>query len=227
MGIPKRIDAKRAEQARRCYELDLAGFSQRQIAEKIGISQTTVHNRLVEHIQNRVHRKADEWRDRQLDDLMVMRRKLVGAIESGDIKAIGQAVRIWERISKLMGTDSPQQLAVAVSTNDSDGQEVQRMLAEMFGQPTTGQVIPGEVEPTEPPTPRKKRPPYISNVAVTNVGKPKHTPDEFPNAIPANARPAEAQEEFEPEPAPRPKPRRRGKPIPNPAHQFLRDSDDD
>ncbi|MDX3666969.1 sigma factor-like helix-turn-helix DNA-binding protein [Streptomyces europaeiscabiei] len=225
MGMPKRVDAKRAEQARRCYELDLAGFSQRQIAEKVGISQTTVHNRLKEHIHNRVHRKADEWRDRQLDDLMVLRRKLVGAIESGDIKAIGQAVRIWERISRLMGTDSATLFKVEanVHNRETDRIEVARLMEEFFGAPTSAtepKVIP-HIDLTQ----RRRRPFRMPSGAVaTNTDK---TSDEFADAIPAGQlqkTDPEPVEEFEP--APQPKARRKSRTIPNPAAQFLRDADD-
>ncbi|MFE2293690.1 sigma factor-like helix-turn-helix DNA-binding protein [Streptomyces sp. NPDC059452] len=223
MAIPKRISAKRAEEARQCYELDLAGFSQRQIAEKVGISQTTVHNRIHEHIQNRVHRKADEWRDRQLDDLMVMRRKLVKSIESGDIKAIGQAVRIWERISKLCGLDSATlfKMEAQVVSKESDANDAQRLMDQFFGANPAEQrrpVIKGEVITTNGHTrPRRKSAPPKPLAYATPE------PDEF-------AAEPDALEEFdiepaEPEPAPRPR-RKRGQPIPNPAAQFLRDSDD-
>jgi transcriptional regulator with XRE-family HTH domain len=223
--MPKRIDAKRAEQARRCYELDLAGFSQRQIAEKVGISQTTVHNRLKEHIHNRVHRKADEWRDRQLDDLMVLRRKLVGAIESGDIKAIGQAVRIWERISKLMGTDSATlfKIEADVHNRETDANEAQALLDQFFGanpdQRRTRPVIKGEIVTTNGHT-RPRRP--LKPSEPFRYAAPATEPDEFaaePDATEFDL------EEFEPIKAD-PSNYKRGRAPQNPAHRFLTDNDD-
>lgn len=192
MTVAKRMDPQKSEEAREAYELSLAGYSQRQIGDKMGHSQSWVRDRLKLHIENRVHRKADEWRDRQLDDLMVLRRKLVGAIESGDTKAIGQAVRIWERISRLIGTDSAQAFKVEVE-QPNDPLEVAKMMARMFGGD------PDEI--TEAPPRRNSRPRVITSSAVaTEVEKPAK--NEFPDAIPAHARPTEEQREFEPAPEP-------------------------
>ncbi|MDX3522046.1 sigma factor-like helix-turn-helix DNA-binding protein [Streptomyces scabiei] len=205
-----------AKQAQEAYELSIAGYSQRQIAEKMGIALATVQKRLALYIENRTMPMADEYRKRQIARLEIYIRSLWSQINNGDPKAIAAAVRTEERIAKLMGTDSATLFKVeaAIPTRESDALEVQKLIDSYFGRESSP-TIPGEVVHRK--RPRQVRQPIVYAAPV---------PDEFapePNA--ATEEPLEP-EEFEPEPRPTNRPRR-GKPVQNPAHQFLRDSDDD
>jgi predicted transcriptional regulator len=212
------MDPNKSEEARKAYELSLAGYSQRQIAEKMGHSQSWVRDRLKLHIENRVHPKADEFRAKQIDRAQIYIRSLWSAILAGDPKAIAQAVRTEERISKLLGLDSATAFTVAVENVD-DRTEFNKMLDRLMGQ--EGRT---EREGNRPHPQRK--PMTVLGSAIANVDKTHNPANEFADAIPAHQ-----IQEFEPEPVeefePAPRPRRRGRPVPNPADQFLRDSDDD
>ncbi|MEW2311777.1 hypothetical protein AB0918_24575 [Streptomyces sp. NPDC006864] len=224
----KKSPAHFAKQAQEVYELSLAGYSQRQIAEKMGIALLTVQKRLKLYIEDRVHPKADEYRNQQLARAQIYIRSLWSQILAGDPKAIAAAVRTEERISRLLGLDSATAFVMKAEITD-DRTEFNKMLDKLMGQE-------GRTEREGNRPRRSTRPRVISGVATT----PAHNPEsEFrkdstfePHEVqPQAVTLAEDLEEFEPvkaDPAAfRPARRRRGQPIPNPAAQFLRDNDDD
>lgn len=215
--------AKMMDEARQCYELQVAGFSTYQIAEKMGFSQKTVRNRIDLHILKRVHPNVDEMRTRQITRLEAYIRSLWEKAMSGDEKAINAAIRTEERIARLFGTDSATAFVVKTEITD-DRTEFNKMLDKLMNQE-------GRTEREGNRPRRSTRPRVISGVAATPA--PHNPESEFrkdstfePHEVqPEAVTLAEDLEEFEPV---KPKPqRRRGQPIPNPAAQFLRDSDDD
>lgn len=187
MTVAKRMDPQKSEEAREAYELSLAGYSQRQIADKMGHSQSWVRDRLKLHIENRVHPKADEFRAKQIDRAQIYIRSLWSQILAGDTKAIAQAVRTEERIAKLLGLDSATAFKVEVEQTN-DPLEVAKMMARMFGGD------PDEI--TEAPARPKKPRVITSSAAATNAEK--SAPSEFPHAFDAHEQPIEEQPEFEP-----------------------------
>lgn len=258
MTVAKRMDPNKSEEARECYELSLAGFSQRQIADKLGHSQSWVRDRLKLHIENRVHPKADEFRAKQIDRAQIYIRSLWSAILAGDPRAIAQAVRTEERIAKLLGLDSATQFVVtntneelpadhplrlmmasAEKAKEADRQEdIERAAAGLPALPPTGRprarakelealekIDSAFQERTGIEPPRRKPMSWELDATKPQAITPA---DEFASEPDATDEVPEGFEELgTPIPQPAPKRPRRGKPIPNPAHQFLRDSDDD
>lgn len=133
MTVAKRMDPNKSEEARECYELSLAGYSQRQIGDKLGHSQSWVRDRLKLHIENRVHPKADEFRAKQIDRAQIYIRSLWSRVLSGDEKAINAAIRTEERIAKLLGLDSATAFKVEVENVD-DRTEFNKMLDRLMNQ---------------------------------------------------------------------------------------------
>ncbi|GGZ01052.1 hypothetical protein GCM10010385_58240 [Streptomyces geysiriensis] len=213
--MPKRKpSAHFAKQAQEAYELSLAGYSYRQIAEKMGVSLGTVQRRLDLYIKERVHPKADEYRARQIDRAQIYIRSLWSQVLAGDPKSIAQAIRTEERIAKLLGLDSATAFKVEIEKTD-DALEFNKMLDQILG--TVGRTE------REGNRPRPIRPPK-ARPAITYTAAPDA---EFRNDT--TFQPREVQPEafdlgdeadFEPEPAPRP--RRQSKP----SSPLLVDDDD-
>ncbi|MXM65535.1 hypothetical protein GR925_19270 [Streptomyces sp. HUCO-GS316] len=230
MTVAKRMDPQKSEEARECYELSLAGYSQRQIADKMGHSQSWVRDRLKLHTENRVHPKADEFRAEQIDRARIYIRSLWSRVLAGDEKAINAAVRTEERISRLLGLDSATAYTVQVEKVD-DRTEFNKMLDKLLGQ--EGRT---EREGNRPRPPHK--PKVIPSIATTyDPAQPPTTPDpdEFRNDNtfePHGVHKEDIQfsdtiEEFEPVKAdPANYRNKRGRTPQNPAHRFLTDNDD-
>jgi hypothetical protein len=112
--------AEVAEQARRCYELKLAGWSHDRIAAELKISYGTVHNRIKAHIEVRVQPLADELRAVMVDRLDLCIEKLHEQIQ--DPEAAGRLarnfevlVKVEERRAKLLGVDAPERVEAIVT----------------------------------------------------------------------------------------------------------------
>lgn len=239
--VAKKSPAIIAKEAERCYELAAAGMSTRAIAEQMGFSQSVVVRRMHAHIKEHEHRNADKWRELQMTDLMNLRKRLQKQVETGDIKAIGQAVRIWERISRMLGTDAATAYVVKadVNTREGDHNAFLDMLLDLQtrrGEDTTivkGEIVEREKAQAEgrPMPPRRKRPlkDWVANdepVPSTRSGRATDKPATTPASDIEFADDVEI-EEFEPVKAdPQNYRPRRGRARPNPASRFLVDSDD-
>jgi hypothetical protein len=247
-----------AKQAQEAYELSLAGYSQRQIAEKMGIALLTVQKRLKLYIEDRVHPKADEYRNQQLDRARIYIRSLWSRVLDGDEKAINAAIRTEERIAKLLGLDSATQFVVTNTNEELPEDHPMRRMMESAKKAKeadrqedierAAQGLPA-LPPTGRPRARAKELEALEKIDSafqerTGIEPPRRKPmsweldatkpqaitpaDEFASEPDATDEVPEGFEELgTPIPQPAPKRPRRGKPIPNPAHRFLRDSDDD
>lgn len=89
------------------YELRLRGKNYRAIAEELGISVGTAHRWVAEVCELVVLPNVEEVRKQEVDRLMRYLDKLDERIEDGDDKAIGLAIKVSERLTKMLGVDMP------------------------------------------------------------------------------------------------------------------------
>lgn len=100
---------KERELARKneAYDLRIRGFSYRQIAAELGISVGTAHRWVAEVVAVVVLPNVDEIRKQEVDRLMRYLERLDARIEEGDDKAISIAIKVSERLTKMLGVDMP------------------------------------------------------------------------------------------------------------------------
>jgi hypothetical protein len=113
----------------KAYELRLRGKTYRQIGELCGVSHVTARNWCTEHLEDVTLPLVDEVRKTEVDRMLRYLERLDTRIDDGDDKAIGYAIKISERLAKLLGADAPQQISVErkeVSQLDLDIQELIR-----------------------------------------------------------------------------------------------------
>jgi hypothetical protein len=89
------------------YELRLRGRSYRQIAAELGVSVGTAHRWVIEVCDLVVLPNVQEVRKQEVDRLMRYLDRLDERIEDGDDKAIGLAIKVSERLTKMLGVDMP------------------------------------------------------------------------------------------------------------------------
>jgi hypothetical protein len=149
-----------AEQARLDAEaLDLytKHGSGRKVAELQDVTLHTAQDRIQRALNRTTSPKAREWKDRQLAALdyleeqvwkvltarhiTVSNGKLIYHPETDQpleddgpvLTATATMLRIWERRSKLLGTDAPTKSTVTVVTEDVVDAEMRRLTEEMAG----------------------------------------------------------------------------------------------
>lgn len=89
------------------YELRLRGRSYRAIASELGISLGTAHRWVQEVCELVVLPNVEEVRKQEVDRLMRYLDRLDERIEDGDDKAIGLAIKVSERLTRMLGVDMP------------------------------------------------------------------------------------------------------------------------
>lgn len=89
------------------YELRLRGKSYRAIADELGISVGTAHRWVQEICDAVVLPNVEAVRKQEVDRLMRYLDRLDAQIEEGDEKAIGLAIKVSERLTKMLGVDVP------------------------------------------------------------------------------------------------------------------------
>jgi transcriptional regulator with XRE-family HTH domain len=102
---------KTQEQDRKnhAYELRLKGMSYRQIASSMGVSVGTAHRWVNEYLEAVTLPMVEQVRKQEVDRLMRYLERLDERIDDGDDKAISIALKISERLCKMLGADMPTQ----------------------------------------------------------------------------------------------------------------------
>lgn len=122
--------AQDAERRAEAYQLKLRGLSDRAVAERMGVSHTSIQNWTKQEADERVLPLADELRKVQLERLGEMRQAALEVLErfhytvshgkvicdqdgvpleddAPRLAAVDRLLRVEERIAKLMGLDAP------------------------------------------------------------------------------------------------------------------------
>jgi len=106
-------------------EYKLLGASERQIAEKLGMSQPRVHEIICEELQRNSEKTrlaTEQYRQLHLEQLDAMEMGLMQQARTGDVFAVDRIIRIQtQRASLLAGLAVPTKIAAGVGGLDGDG----------------------------------------------------------------------------------------------------------
>lgn len=104
----------RRERAAKSLELRINGYSYRQIARALSISERTAYLDVQEELaalDALVSKRAERLRDLELARLDKILRSLWDPIKAGDAKAAMAAIKALERRARLLGLDAPTKVA--------------------------------------------------------------------------------------------------------------------
>ena len=121
-GVSKKgNNAAMAVRQQAALEYRISGFTYRQIAAHLGVSEKTAYYDVqgsIDAIEDIKADRAERIREMELLRLDRMTAALNTAANAGDIRAIGQQVRIMERRAKLLGLDAAIQIKQEVAAID-------------------------------------------------------------------------------------------------------------
>jgi|ERR1044072_122151 transposase len=100
----READQDRKNQA---YELRLTGMTYRAIGKAMGIGHGTAERWCKEYMEDVKLPLVDEIRKQEVDRLLRYLERLDARIDEGDDKAISLAIKISERLCKMLGADMP------------------------------------------------------------------------------------------------------------------------
>jgi transposase len=118
--VNREVDQDRKNEA---YRLRLAGKTYRDIGRLMGIGHGTAERWCKEYMETVTLPLVDEIRKQEVDRLLRYLERLDERVDEGDDKAISLAIKISERLCKMLGADMPTVTVnetVAVSQLDLD-----------------------------------------------------------------------------------------------------------
>lgn len=104
-----------ADRRAQVAELTLNGFSQRQIAKRLGIALGTVNNDLQAVRQEWAEQRSATYEQHvgaMMARLTQMERTLARGLVEGDLPTIDRALKVLDRRARLLGLDVPQAVSV-------------------------------------------------------------------------------------------------------------------
>lgn len=112
----------------KAYELRLRGMSFREIGRNMGVSHVTAFRWVTEHLENVTLPLVDEVRKTEVDRMMRYLKSLDDQVEEGDIKAITTALKVSERLCRMLGADMPTRTEVTNVEVTQVDMEIQELI---------------------------------------------------------------------------------------------------
>lgn len=113
------------------YEMRLKGKTYRQIGAALGVSQVTAMTDVKTHLEATELPLVDEIRKTEVDRLLRYLERLDERVDEGDDKAISIAIKISERLCKMLGADMPTRTEVQVTEVTQQDIAIQELIREV------------------------------------------------------------------------------------------------
>lgn len=116
----RRIEAQ--ERRAKAIQLRRMGYSMGRIAERLGMSKSSVHKTItkaIDSLQKDIEQDAERARAQELDRIDELQSYLWLNASKGNTQAVEKIIKLMERRHKLLGLDAPNKVAAT----DPDGDE--------------------------------------------------------------------------------------------------------
>ena len=123
-----------AHRRRRVAELRLQHYTECEIAEAVGVAQSTVSRDLAAIRDEWLERRMtayDDWVAEELAKLDELERSLLALALAGQTSAVDRVLGIMDRRAKLLGLDKPQLHEHTIVTEDALDAEIRRLEARL------------------------------------------------------------------------------------------------
>jgi AcrR family transcriptional regulator len=124
--------AQVAQEQHDCFRLKLDGLSVREIADELGLTKSTVQNRLQDAYDDLVLPVADEVRQIELARLDRWQRRLEQRLADGEApeRIVPIGLKVQERRARYLGLDAPERSEVTTTVLPAADPEVEQLLGE-------------------------------------------------------------------------------------------------
>jgi|GEM_PF-5750217 len=123
-------EADRIAEENEVLDLKLLGATDRRIAAQLGVTHTTVQNRLKAALERIQAPKVEELRTLMTEQLDTMMVRLGTGVANGDTKSIMAALQVLDRKAKLYGLDAPAQHQITIESEaDKEIKDLMNMIA--------------------------------------------------------------------------------------------------
>lgn len=115
------MDNKEQLQDRRnkAYDMRLRGMTYRQIGAAMGVSHVSAQKWVKDYLEAVTLPLVDEVRKQEVDRMHRYLEVLDARIDDGDDKAVSLAIKVSERLCKMLGADMPTQVQVEKTETSS------------------------------------------------------------------------------------------------------------
>jgi hypothetical protein len=130
-GRPKRGQlGELAALRREAWELRATGLSSYEVAERMGVSQASVHRYWHAYRDELIGDDRRDFFDQQLGDLLYLRAQCEPGVQARDLKYIAEARAVRDAIAKLLGLNSPTRVEATLYNATDDDRQLAELIRE-------------------------------------------------------------------------------------------------
>lgn len=122
--------AVKAQQAAQAFQLKIDGYSDRQIADELGVSTATANRRVHEHADSIVVPLAEQWRKLEVERLQMVINRLSVKVDcpDPDLPTLDRYLKAVDLLAKYTGAQQPVRTEVTLTVQDQEDVELAELI---------------------------------------------------------------------------------------------------